>query len=104
MDSPLSRMKLRLLTAFCLAFVFAAVIAAGVQHAQEKNPLTAPDAAAAPTIAADADTQDEDSDQAPIVWPADAGSPEQVMYAQPQRMRRRSTNSRHAQPARSTST
>jgi hypothetical protein len=75
-------MKLRLLTAFILAFVFGAVIAATVMRPSEIAAKAPPPTSSEP---ADPDSPDE-ADQHPVVWPATAGSPEQVMYAQTQRL------------------
>ena len=85
MEQPARPMKFRLLTAFVLAFVFGAVIAAtGL-----RSPATGTAGAAYPaaTAQANSDSPDEKKDDQAVVWPASAGSPEQVIYAQDQRMR-----------------
>jgi hypothetical protein len=72
----LIRTTARLLLAFVLAFtVGASVGVAGLGTHQ-------PDASAAAKAAA----ENDDSADQPIVWPANVGSPEQVLYAQSQRM------------------
>src|SRR5579863_5517278 len=83
MEQPARPMKLRLLTAFVLAFVFGAVIAATTLRAPATSAASAYPAAAAQPVA---DSPDENTDDQAVVWPASAGSPEQVIYAQDQRM------------------
>ncbi|HEY8011107.1 MAG TPA: C13 family peptidase [Rudaea sp.] len=76
-------MKLRLLIAFILAFVFGALIAAGTLHPAKIVTANPPAGATEP---ADTDAPDDSADQHPVAWPASVGSPEQVMYAQAQRL------------------
>jgi hypothetical protein len=66
-------------------FAFAAAVAIGAGMgvaAQQVHPAATLDK----TLAGIAGAPDEGSDSQSIVWPANVGSPEQVMYAQPQRM------------------
>lgn len=76
-------MKLRLLLAFILAFVFGALIAAGTLRPAKIVTANPPAGAAEP---ADTEAPDNSADQHPVAWPASVGSPEQVMYAQAQRL------------------
>ncbi|MGH8124073.1 MAG: C13 family peptidase [Rudaea sp.] len=76
-------MKLRLLIAFILAFVFGVLIAAGTLRPPKIVTANPP---AGVTTAADAGVADDSTDQHPVAWPASVGSPEQVMYAQAQRL------------------
>ncbi len=73
------RSTARLLFAFALAFTAGASVGvAGLHtHSSEAPPP------AKTTV--DAGENDDSADQ-PIIWPANVGSPEQVLYAQPQRM------------------
>lgn len=74
-------MKPRLFLVFLLAFACAAAVAANAGQLR-----AALNAATSPAEAKGADDPD-DTDDHPIVWPADIGSPEQILYAQPERMR-----------------
>ena len=82
----LASMKIRVLLAFVLAFACGAMIGAANQRANASQAAqSAPPQPAASEP--DADSPDtEDADSHPIIWPASAGSPEQVIYAQAQRM------------------
>jgi len=75
----LIRSTARLLFAFALAFTAGA--SAGVA-ALRTHQFDAPPPA---KTAVDANENDDNADQ-PIIWPANVGSPEQVLYAQTQRM------------------
>ncbi len=83
MDWLTRHMKLRLLIAFILAFVFGALIAAGTLHPAK---TAAANAQADATQQPDTDSADDSDDQHPLAWPASVGSPEQVLYSQAQRM------------------
>jgi peptidase C13-like protein len=87
-----SRLLLTFLFAFSLGVIAAVYL---VRHQQDEARNVAPrEVPAASTMAHPADKPDpgdeDDSDDAdedaPPPWPDDAGTPEQVMYAQPQRM------------------
>jgi len=74
-------MKLRLLLVFLLAFGAGSVVIASAGQLREAlNSVT-------PAAAAKGADDPDDTDDHPIVWPSDAGSPEQILYAQPDRMR-----------------
>jgi len=73
-----------LIVTFALAFAFGALGAVFYVHQAAPIAQTAP---AKPTPAAPTpDKADPDEEEASTKWPADAGSPEQVMYAQAQLM------------------
>ncbi len=65
---------------FALAFTVGASAGVAALRAHQSN-----GAGPAKTASADNEQADENADQ-PIIWPANVGSPEQVLYAQPQRM------------------
>ena len=73
-------MKLRLYSVFLVILAFTAgTLANGACAKTPANAERTASGAAAETSA--------DGDEQPIVWPVDAGSPEQILYAQPERMR-----------------
>ena len=77
-------MRRLLATIFALAFAFGALGAVLYLH---HAPTTQHPAAQAPAAQADAkDAHDDDDKAAAAKWPDDAGTPEQVMYAQPELM------------------
>ncbi|HSE12128.1 MAG TPA: C13 family peptidase [Rudaea sp.] len=86
------RLPLTFLFAFSLGVIAAVYL---VRHQQEPArdtvPGEAPTASAGPDAAdkpgsADRDDSDDGGENEPAPWPDDAGTPEQVMYAQPARM------------------
>lgn len=96
MDSPASSVKFRLLRAFVCASLAAACLgpfvhaksilaltqATATQKSETKSE-TKPEAKPDPK----SETKPDEIDAKPIAWPENVGSPEQVIYAQPQRMK-----------------
>ncbi len=74
-------MKLRLPVVFLLALACGAAVFANARQ------LTATPAPAGTQVTAKEADDPDDTDDHPIVWPAEVGSPEQILYAQPERMR-----------------
>jgi hypothetical protein len=71
----------RLFFVLLLASAFVAAVAANAGQLRAALDAATPDGTKAGADVA------EDADDHPIVWPAEAGSPEQVLYTQPERMR-----------------
>ncbi len=82
MDSPASPLKFRLLRVFLCACVVAAC-AGSLAHAKSELAITQ----ATEKSAAKGDAKTDEAESKPLAWPENVGSPEQVIYAQPQRMR-----------------
>ncbi|MEP6485498.1 MAG: C13 family peptidase [Rudaea sp.] len=76
----------RLAVVFAIAFVLGVGSTALVVHSRTETTTTPEPTAASPSPHAAAD--DDATDNADSAWPDNADSPEQVMYAQPQRMQK----------------
>ncbi|TLY51449.1 MAG: peptidase C13 [Gammaproteobacteria bacterium] len=85
MDSPASFVKFRLLRAFACAGLIVACLVTLV-HAKSIIAITQA-TATEKSATKKSEAKPDEADTKPIAWPENVGSPEQVLYAQPQRMR-----------------
>ncbi len=81
MDSPALSLKSRLLRVFVCALLVTACAGSFV-HARALLSL-----AQVPEKAEKSDAKADESEEKAIAWPDNVGSPEQILYAQPQRMK-----------------
>ena len=84
MDSPALSLRFRLLRVFVCACLVTACVGSLV-HA--KSMLAFAQAGSAEKSESKTEAKADEVDNKPIAWPDNVGSPEQILYAQPQRMK-----------------